>query len=459
MSGVPTAHRCCGGGSSCGRMTRRELTGRAWAGLRRGAALGAALAAAAVVAGASTAQPRAEIAPAATNFNVVFERETTSGNADVIITTEQGKPQRDLTANDAANDSAPSFSPTGKRIVFTSDRTGHFALWTMNPEGGDQRLLTRSRGSDVNPAWSPNGQQIAFASNASGNWDIWVVNANGKGRRNLTHDSATELDAAWSPNSSRVIFDRIVGRRSDIWAVSVKSGRQKRPTNLTPGSSIDELDPSLSKTGRLAFDAVDKKGNYDIYVIDRGKHVPIRLTRNRAEDSTPVWSPDGTRLLFVSARTGDYDIFEMNADGSNVRNVSRDHIVADVAPNWAGPAPGRARQARTLAATFPCGSPLGTLGNDDGSSHPTVQGDGGANRLCGRAGDDVVHGNAGNDLIDGGGGNDKLFGDGGSDTIYARAGTVRDSDTIWGGAGSDMAYYDPGKDVVKADVEYKRTTS
>src|SRR5262249_11969489 len=125
----------------------------------------------------------------------------------------------------------------------------------------------------------------------------------------------------------------------------------------------------------------------------RGKRVPTRLTRNPAEDSAPVWSPDGTRLLFVSARTGDYEIFEMNAKGSGVENVSRDHIVADVAPNWAGPTLGRARAARTLATTFPCGSLSGGDGNDN------IQGLSGGDRICARKGDDVVHGNAGPDLI------------------------------------------------------------
>jgi Ca2+-binding RTX toxin-like protein len=455
VSGVLTAHCCCGGGSSCGRAIRRGLIGRARACLRPGVALAAAVAATAVVPGASTALPRAESAAGATNFNVVFERETTAGNADVIITTQQGKPQHNLTSNDLVNDSAPAFSPNGKRIAFTSDRTGHFALWTMNADGGDQRLLTKSGGSDVNPIWSPNGQRIAFASNGSGNWDIWVVNANGKGRRNLTHDAATELDPAWSPTSSRVIYDRIARGRSDLWAVSARGGTQ---TDLTPRSTLDELDPSWSKTGRLAFDAVDKKGNYDVYVKKPGKG-PTRLTTNAAEDSAPVWSPDGTRLLFVSARTGDYEIFEMNANGSRQHDVSRDPNVADVAPNWARPRLGSAQEARRLAANFPCGLPLGTLGDDNGVSHPIVDGDGGTNRLCGRAGDDIVHGEGAHDLIDGGGGNDKLYGDGGNDTIYARAGTYRDRDTIWGGAGSDIAYYDPNKDVVKPDVEYPRTTS
>jgi dipeptidyl aminopeptidase/acylaminoacyl peptidase len=394
----------------------------------------------------------------ATPLSVVFERVTAAGNADVVVTNENGKPQRNVTLKSTANESSPAFSPTGKSIVFTTDRKGRFTLWTMNADGTKQRQLTPSGGSDVNPIYSPDGRWIAFACSAHGNWDICVVTSRGTGRRNLTHDSAVELDPSWSPDSKQVVFDRIVGQKSDIWTVSPKGGTA---LDITPGTALNELDPTLSKSGQLAFDAIDEKGNYDIYVTKPRSTQAIRLTTDPAEDSAPVYSPDGTKLLFVSARTGDYEIFEMDADGSGQRDVSNRAATAEVAPNF-GPATTRTLAAVTrpgLAATaFPCAL-IGTTGNDNGIDHPILYGDGNANRICGRSGNDIIYGRGGNDLIDAGPGNDTMYGGYGNDTIYARAGVGPEKDVLWGGYGSDIGYYDPGYDVCHSDVEYCRTTA
>jgi TolB protein len=430
--------------------------------------MGRSLISFAVFAAATIVVGSAPATRSAAPLRVVFERVDSAGNADVILTNEDGKPQQNLTANSTADESSPAFSPGGS-VAFTTDRGGRFALWVMNADGRKQRRLTPSGGADVNPSYSPDGKWIAFACNTHGNWDICVVGSNGSGRRNLTRDSATELDPTWSPDSKRVVFDRVVGRTSDIWTIGRTGGTM---LNLTPGTSLVELDPTLSKSGQLAFDAVDEKGNYDIYVTKPRSRQATRLTTDPAEDSAPVYSPDGKKLLFVSARTGDYEIFEMSSDGSGQRNVSRSPGTTDVAPNF-GPAAARALAAvlrpGRVAGNFPCGL-TGTTGNDNGVDHPVLNGNGNQNRICGLAGNDIAHGWGENDLIDGGIGNDTLYGDGcattaGSpphtcgDTIYARAGASPDKDSIWGGTGSDTAFYDPGVDTCHSDVEHCRTTS
>jgi TolB protein len=58
-----------------------------------------------------------------------------------------------------------------------------------------------------------------------------------------------------------------------------------------------------------------------------------RLTSGRADDAEPSWSPDGRRIVFDSTRTGDRDVYVMNADGSGVRNISR-NPADDWADTW-----------------------------------------------------------------------------------------------------------------------------
>ena len=181
----------------------------------------------------------ASVATRSAALPIVFERIDASGESDVISSTETGKPRTNLTPASPANDASPSVAPNGRTIVFASDRSGHFELWTMNRDGTKQARLTPSHGADMNPSYSPDGKWIAFACNEHGNWDVCAIAANGQGRRNLTSDSATDLDATWSPDSKQIVFDRVLDGKSDIWTLPVKGGAQ---TNITPGSPLDEFD-------------------------------------------------------------------------------------------------------------------------------------------------------------------------------------------------------------------------
>jgi TolB protein len=86
--------------------------------------------------------------------------------------------------------------------------------------------------------------------------------------------------------------------------------------------------PTLTSTpfgggsGQIAFDS-DRDGNRDIYLMDLATGDVKRLTNNPAYDGIPEWSPDGSKIVFISQRDGgDGDIFVMNADGSDERNLT-----------------------------------------------------------------------------------------------------------------------------------------
>ncbi len=92
---------------------------------------------------------------------------------------------------------------------------------------------------------------------------------------------------------------------------------------------------------RIAF-ASDRDGNYEIYVMTADGGDLRRLTNNRATDHSPSWSPDGKRIVFMSARDGHIDanhgsptfeIYVMAADGSNPRNLTNNPHY-DMSPSW-----------------------------------------------------------------------------------------------------------------------------
>ena len=74
------------------------------------------------------------------------------------------------------------------------------------------------------------------------------------------------------------------------------------------------------KTEKIAFSS-NRKGNWEIYIMNPDGSRQERLTRNGAGDYSPVWSPTGEQILFVSDRNGFRDLYVMDADGSRVRRV------------------------------------------------------------------------------------------------------------------------------------------
>ena len=100
---------------------------------------------------------------------IVFVSERDGGNPEVYVMNVDGKNQRRLTNNPAA-EWDPSWAPGGKNIVFSSKRDGNSEIYMMDADGGNQQRLTNIRHSDWHPSWSPDGERIAFASDRDGNF-------------------------------------------------------------------------------------------------------------------------------------------------------------------------------------------------------------------------------------------------------------------------------------------------
>lgn len=106
----------------------------------------------------------------------------------------------------------------------------------------------------------------------------------------------------------------------DIWTMTPSGGN---PTDLTSNSSATDLTPSWSPDGsRIAFVSRRDAGNPEIYVMNADGSNQTRLTNELALDITPSWSPNGKQILFVSNRSGNFDVFLMNADGTHVRQLT-----------------------------------------------------------------------------------------------------------------------------------------
>ena len=174
------------------------------------------------------------------------------------------------------------------------------------------------------------------------NWDIFIMEADGSSKTRLTFHQARDSDATWSPDYSQVVFaserastDPEVPNR-EIYRMNADGSGVA--TRLTYAEGKD-YDPSWSPDGtRIAF--VSKRdGDWEIYLVSPDGTGLVNLTKNKTNETDPSWSPNGSRIAFASDRgpvpgySYDSEIYTMKADGSDVRQLTS-NTANDGDPSW-----------------------------------------------------------------------------------------------------------------------------
>ena len=177
-------------------------------------------------------------------------------------------------------------SPAGGSITFTSTRDGDTEIFVMDADGANQRQLTDNTFLDNFPSWSPDGTQIIFSSDRGGGEEIFVMGADGANERQLTDNSFPDFAPSWSPDGAQIAFNREVDGKWGVFVMDADGANQRQLIDNTDGTNLRQL------------------------------------TNNPYNSAQPAWSPDGTRMAIQSDRDGDFEIYVINADGANERQLT-----------------------------------------------------------------------------------------------------------------------------------------
>jgi Tol biopolymer transport system component len=211
-----------------------------------------------------------------------------------------------------------SWSPTGYSLLF-GDQTG--ALIIIDARTGRRRHLSLGRrqvASDVDAVWAPRGKWIAVPTGRG----LYLVTPNGRERRRISSLVGTP---AWSPTGKAVA----VPSRGDIYVISVETGRRRR---VVRGRCREEVTGmSWAADGEhIAFvSSMSGENDTEIFTMrDDGSRLN-RLTHNCSRyEREPAWSPNGRRIAYAMD-----DIFVMRADGSHKARLTRGKAL-DSSPSW-----------------------------------------------------------------------------------------------------------------------------
>ena len=127
-------------------------------------------------------------------------------------------------------DNFPRLSPTGKKVAFTSNRTGFFELWLSDPDGKNQERLTHFDAGVNGPRWSPDGRYLAFHGDHEGQRDIFVIEAEGGVPRRVTTHPGDDGLPSWSRDGQTLFFTSARSGVYEVWKIPVAGGEAEQVT-------------------------------------------------------------------------------------------------------------------------------------------------------------------------------------------------------------------------------------
>jgi len=222
----------------------------------------------------------------------------------------------------------PAISPDGKQIAFSYMGD----LWLVSSQGGKATRLTDHVAYDREPIWSPDGKWLAFTSNRSGNNDVYIMNSQGGIPCQLTFHSSNDGATDFTPDGKWIVFTSSRSSSSSIFKI-----------NINGGNALPLLDTywswphkaKISHDGKTMLFSLGMENNYLWRRGYRGSNTAKIWTKGISEKTAkavfgdesncfwPEWSADGQRVYFISDRQfNSKNIWSVAKDGSGLKPIT-----------------------------------------------------------------------------------------------------------------------------------------
>ena len=228
-----------------------------------------------------------------------------------------------------SNSSYQSWSPDGTKIAFTSqDPSGINNIFVIDIDGSNMNQVTFEDFLGIKAVWSPDGTKITYRIRDG----IIIVNSDGSDRTRITSGTSSyKLD--FSPDGSKIVYvssyfiDNKQPVFSDIYIVNSDG-----TNNTLIASGFQNNDPKFSPDGTIiVYSSGGGPEGSGIYTMNVDGTNKTRLTFDQSilQVKGNPFSPDGSKIVFISARSGNFDIYSMNSDGTDQTRLTQTGIISE----------------------------------------------------------------------------------------------------------------------------------
>lgn len=284
---------------------------------------------------------------------LIFQYHEGEGTCDQIYIMDlEGKNKR-MVSTGKGRTTCAYFFPNGKRTLYSSTHAAgpecpkppdyskgyvwklysEFDLYTAKLDGSDVKQLTHERGYDAEATISRDGKKIVFTSLRTGDPEIYVMDAKGKNVKQLTHEPGYDGGPFFSPDGKKIVYraahpetdadkkdyqeliqtSQLRPTRLEIFIMDADGSNKRQLTKAGAGSFAPFFHPD-GKRIIFASNMLDPRGrNFDLYLINLDGTGLERVTYSPEFDSFPMWTSDGKKLVWASnrnaAKRGDTNIF------------------------------------------------------------------------------------------------------------------------------------------------------
>ncbi|MCC6824117.1 MAG: PD40 domain-containing protein [Acidobacteria bacterium] len=260
-----------------------------------------------------------------------------NGTTELFRMNTDGASQVRTTNNEVAEILA-KFSPNGQKIVYQRRETptSPWQIWTANADGTNPVRLTNTATVDKYPTWRPDGQKILFSRCSSGSCDLYTMNPDGSSQSAVAVTVPDEDLATYTPDGTKLVFS-CSDQNQTNYQICVSNADGSERTAIT-GTSAPVLNvyANVSPDGtKIAYIRDSGTGDVRVVVMNINGTNPLTWPQTN-NPQIPVWSPDGTKILYSGQAGNLPEVFVANSDGTSPVRLTTNSAI-DIATDWYRP--------------------------------------------------------------------------------------------------------------------------
>jgi Tol biopolymer transport system component len=233
-------------------------------------------------------------------------------------------------------------APATNRMAFVSRQNSVNHIYLMEVDaagaGGNPIRLTGDEEAENYPSWAPDGKRLVYARDFNGS-AIYAINSDGSGGQRLSPTPGFDATPSWSPDGTRIVYVRLrqapqpnIPPMTDIRIMNADGTGD----HVILANTIFSVEPRWSINDQIVFMSLMRGSELEIFTMNIDGSDLRQLTA-AATNGDPVWSPDGSRITFGSDREGGnkLNIFVMNADGTGALQLTHFDVPYEAGDtNW-----------------------------------------------------------------------------------------------------------------------------